>query len=431
MNQVFLCVFVEFLGSAFWVLLYFCLKGGETMLKGIKLRVYPNRLQQDQLWQMFGNDRFVWNQMLAMMNERYKNNKKLPFLSKFKLDCLLKPLKQEYPFLKKSDSSSLQVVNASLNQAWKNFFSDKTGKVGKPRFHSRKYLKYSYTGKSVVQVIGKRYLKTPKLGYIKTSKTNILKDTKIKRYTVVLEPTGKYYLSLQVEVKSAEQFKQTGKNVGIDVGLADLAILSNGLKYPSFDSSYYEKKAICWQKKYSRRRHLVKMLCLQDKYRKVLCPRNLDSFSNWKKAKKTKAVYQAKVAFQRKDYLHKLTTHLVKQYDVIVIEDLKVKNLLKNHYLAKSIQNASWYLFRKVLEYECDWYGKILITVSPRYTSRICSSCHKRNPAFTGIKTNKWLAVREWTCPFCNCYHDRDVNAAINIMYRGLKKLRHEEITVD
>ena len=91
------------------------------MLKGIKLRLYPNQLQQDQLWQMFGNDRFVWNQMLVMMNERYQNNKDLPFLSKFKLNYLLKPLKQEYPFLKNSDSSSLQVVNEFLTQAWKNF----------------------------------------------------------------------------------------------------------------------------------------------------------------------------------------------------------------------------------------------------------------------------------------------------------------------
>ena len=108
------------------------------MLKGIKLRLYPNKTQQDQLWQMFGNDRFVWNQMLAMMNERYKNNKDLPFLSKFKLDYLLKPLKKEYPFLETSDSTSLQVVNEFLNQAWKNFFNDKTGKVGKPHFHSRR-----------------------------------------------------------------------------------------------------------------------------------------------------------------------------------------------------------------------------------------------------------------------------------------------------
>ena len=191
----------------------------------------------------------------------------------------------------------------------------------------------------------------------------------------MLEPTGKYYLSLQVEARPVEKFNQTGKNVGIDVGVADLAILSNGLKYPSFDSSYYEKKAVCWQKRYSRRRNLAKRLCLQDKYRKALCPRSLDSFSNWQKAQKTKAVYQAKIAFQRKDYLHKLTTHLVKQYDVIVIEDLKVKNLQKNHHLAKSIANASWSIFRQMLEYKCQWYGKKLIAVDPKNTSRICSKC--------------------------------------------------------
>ena len=117
------------------------------MLKGIKLKLYPNRSQQEQLNLMFGNDRFVWNQMLAMMNKRYENNKYLSFLGKFKLNYLLKPLKLEYPFLKQSDSSSLQVVNEFLTQAWKNFFNDKTGKVVKPKFHPRKYLRQSYTGK--------------------------------------------------------------------------------------------------------------------------------------------------------------------------------------------------------------------------------------------------------------------------------------------
>lgn len=361
---------------------------------------------------MFGNDRFVWNQMLAMMNERYKNNKDLPFLGKFKLNYLLKPLKQEYPFLKNSDSSSLQVTNEFLTQAWKNFFTDKTGKVGKPRFHSRKYLKQSYTGKSTVFVAANRYLKIPKLGYVKTSKTSILKNTKIKRYTVLLEPTGKYYLSLQVEIKEPEKPKKTGKQVGIDVGITDLAVLSNGLKYPSFDGSYFENKAKAWQKKYSRRRHLAKILCLQDTNRKVLIPRSLDNFTNWQKAQKTKAVYQAKVANQRKDYLHKLTTHLVKQYDVIVIEDLKTKNLQKNHRLAKSIANASWGIFRQMLEYKCEWYGKRLITVDPKNTSRICSKCGYNSG-------EKPLNIRKWTCSKCCAHHDRDINAAINILNKA------------
>ena len=189
--------------------------------------------------------------MLAMMNERYQNNKDLPFLGKFKLNYLLKPLKKEYPFLKNSDSSSLQVVNEFLTQSWKNFFQDKSGQIDKPRFHSRKYLKRSYTGKSTIRIAGKRYLKIPRLGCVKTSKTGILQDVKIKRYTVLLEPTGKYYLSLQVEISEPEKYSLTGKQVGIDVGVADLAILSNGLKYSSFDSSYFEKKARIWQKKYS------------------------------------------------------------------------------------------------------------------------------------------------------------------------------------
>ncbi|GAA3628138.1 hypothetical protein GCM10022297_03370 [Lactobacillus hamsteri] len=382
------------------------------MLKGIKLRLYPNKTQQDQLEQMFGNDRFVWNQMLAMMNERYQNNKDLPFLGKFKLNYLLKPLKKEYPFLKNSDSSSLQVVNEFLTQSWKNFFQDKSGQIGKPRFHSRKYLKKSYTGKSIIKVAGKRYLKIPKLGYIKTSKTGFLEGAKIKRYTVVLESTGKYYLSLQAEVSEPQKLRLTGREIGIDVGIADLAILSNGLKYPSFDGSYFEKKAKAWQRKYSRRRHLAKLLALQDKNRKVLCPRSVENFVNWQKAQKLKARYQAKATNQRRDYLHKLTTHLVKQYDVIVIEDLKTKNLQHNHCLAKSIANASWRMFRQMLEYKCKWYGKRLIAVDPKNTSRICSECGYNSGA-------KPLEIREWTCPKCQTRHDRDINAAINILYKA------------
>nr|WP_199765183.1 RNA-guided endonuclease TnpB family protein [Lactobacillus helveticus] len=398
-------------------------KEGTNVLKGIKLRLYPNRTQQNQLEQMFGNDRFVWNQMLAMMNERYQNNKALPFLGKFKLNYLLKPLKKEYPFLKNSDSSSLQVVNEFLTQSWKNFFQDKSGQIGKPRFHSRKYLKKSYTGKSIIKTAGKRYLKIPKLGYVKTSKTGVLQNTKVKRYTVVLEPTGKYYLSLQAEIPEPEKYSLTDKQVGIDVGVADLAILSNGLKYPSFNSSYFEKKAKVWQKKYARRRHLVKLLVLQNKNKRVLCPRSLESFTNWQKAQKSKAKCQAKAANQRRDYLHKLTTHLVKQYDVIAIEDLKNKNLQKNHHLAKSIANASWRMFRQMLEYKCEWYGKKLIAVDPKNTSRICSKCGYNSGA-------KPLEIREWTCSKCQTKHDRDINAAVNILHKGSTKLNGQGLAM-
>ena len=383
------------------------------MLAGIKLRLYPNQKQEGQLFQMFGNDRFVWNQMLAMMNECYKNNHHLPFLGKYKLNYLLKPLKKQYPFLKNSDSSSLQVVDEFLNQAWKNFF-DKSIRTGKPKFHSRKAIKNSYTGKSTVHVTGKRYLKLPKLGYIKTSKTGLLKDVKIKRYTVSLEPTSKYYISFQVEVKK-KKLPKTNKEIGIDLGLADLAILSNSIKYDSFDGSYFDKKAVEWQKKFSRRHYLAQRLVLQDKNKKIPNPRSLESFKNWKKARILKARYQDKVKNQRKDYLHKITTELVKDYDVIAIEDLKTKNLQRNHHLAKSISNASWRMFRLMLEYKCEWYGKKLVIVNPKNTSRICSNC--------GFNSGeKPLDISAWTFKKCKVHHDRDINAAINILNKSKLK---------
>ena len=139
-------------------------------------------------------------------------------------------------------------------------------------------------------------------------------------------------------------------------------------------------------------------------------------YQNWQRARIQKARYQQKIANQRKDYLHKLTTALVKQYDVIVIEDLKTKNLQHNHHLAKAITNASWYEFRTMLAYKCAWYGKKLIVVKPNYTSQICSHCgHHSGP--------KPLAVREWTCPKCGIHHDRDINAAVKILHKGLKAI--------
>ena len=382
------------------------------MLKGIKLRLYPNRTQRDQLHQMFGNDRFVWNQMLAMATARYQNNPNSHFVTAYQMDALLRPLKQEYPFLKDSDATSLQVVNQKLAQAFKMLFKHQGGY---PRFKSRRAVKQSYTGKSTVQVVAKRYLKLPKLGYIKTSKTNRLNQVKIKRYTISLAPTGRYYLSLQVDAPLAKALSKTGKNVGIDVGITDLAITSDGDKYATFSAKWLAKQATQWQSKYNKRKHRAMVAVRQWNHNpNHLEPMELSDYRNWQRAQQQKARYQTKIANQRKDYLHKLTTDLVKQYDVIMIEDLKAKNLQKNHQLAKAIANASWYQFRAMLEYKCQWYGKRLMVVSPNNTSRICSTCgHNDGP--------KALKIREWTCSQCGTHHDRDINAAVNILKRALK----------
>ena len=384
------------------------------MIKGIKLRLYPNVKQRDQLTQMFGNNRFIWNIMLNMANERYKNNPSSSFIDEYGMNYLLKRLKQEYPFLKKSEARSLQISNHYLDQSFKMLFKHQGGH---PKFKSRKATRQSYTGDGTnCKVLTKRKMRLPKLEGIKTSKTSRLEGLNIKRYTVSLEPTGRYYMSLMVDDPNIKPLEPTGAVVGIDMGVADLAITSDGYKYPKFITPYLDHKVTEAQSKFSKRkqRDLIKVRQCNHNHKDTKI--ELEDYSNWQKARIAKSRYQAKIANKRKDYLHKITTELVKSYDVIVIEDLKTKNLLKNHSLAKSISNQSWRMFREMLEYKCKWYGKQLVAVSPNHTSQICSNCGYHSG-------KKPLDVREWTCPKCGANHDRDINASINILNRGLKEL--------
>lgn len=401
-----------------------------TVLKGIKLRLYPNKQQEIDLKQMCGNDRFLWNKLNEMLQSRYENNKHLyngdksketkkkrrhVMLSTYDMNYLLPLMKVEFPFLEYSDSSALQVVTSNLSKAYSNFFKD-SKQFGLPKFKKRGVCKLSYTGKSTISILARRCLKLPKLGPIKTSKTGVLKDAKIKRYTIEQDLTNRWNITFQVEVH-VDEFVKMNKIVGLDLGLTDMVIGSDGFKSGRFLVPELENEIKSKQKVYSKRRHYAKVKIAMDKNMKVINPRTLLDFINVEKARVTKAKSQKRLANKRKDFLHKLSTNLVKTYDIIVIEDLKSKNMMKNHKLAKAIGNASWYEFRTMLEYKCKWYGKQLIIVSSHYTSQECSNCHHNS----GEKT---LDIREWTCDNCGVHHDRDINAAKNILTKGLKTLQ-------
>lgn len=383
------------------------------MYKGIKLRIYPNLEQQQQIIENFGACRFVWNQMLAMQIERYKNSKEAKFLNGFAMNNLLKPLKEEYSWLKYSDSTSLQDTCQTLGETFKRFFKH-TSKY--PRFKSRKYPKQSYKAKYAnnnIKVISNHYLKLPKLGYIKYR--GYCTDKKIKSATIKLSPAGKFYCVLLIECESQAQFDKTNKNVGLDMGVADLVITSDGIKYKtiSFDKRLAKKKRV-WERKLARRRIQAKNIIATEKHMKLVNARTeLTDFKNYVKAKHMVAKYSEKVANQRRNYLQKLTTSLVKEYDVIVIEDLKASNMLKNHKLARAIANQSWRELRIMLEYKCEWYGKELKVVNPYKTSQVCSNCGYDDGKHT-------LDIRQWTCPQCHSVLDRDINASKNIMKLGL-----------
>ena len=374
-------------------------------LKGIKLRIYPNLEQQDKIIANFGYNRFVWNQMLAMMVERYRNNPDAKFLNAFTLDYLLPTLKAEYPWLKEADSHSLQATNHDLVEAYKKFFREHKGF---PKFKFRKFPKQSYRSSMRIKLLDNHHLKLPKLGvvYFRSGREPI---GKIKNVTIRLSSTGKFYAILLVEAEIPE-LPKTHSSVGIDMGVADLMITSDKVKYPTirFDKILAKKKHY-WEKRLARRRRQAKKEIAWDKHNKALEPRELSDFKNYIKAKHMVAKYSEKIANQRNNYLHNLTKQLVEQYNVIKIEDLKAKNLMKNHKLARVIANQGWREIRRQLKYKCEWYGKQLVIVNPRKTSQICSNCGYDDGKHT-------LDIRKWTCPNCGVSHDRDINAARNIL---------------
>lgn len=373
------------------------------MLKGIKVRIYPNQEQIECIEQNIGNVRFAWNQMLHMWNTRYQNNPNLKTLGKFDLNILLPLMKKEYEFLKESESSSLQVVAENLHGSFIEFFK---GIRKHPKFKAKNKVKASYTMKNNKNIkLSHNAIKLPKIGWVKARWSNNISFKKIKRVTITRIPSGYYQASVLVESES-QALDKTDKKIGLDMGQSDLLIGSDGTRVVTRTYKKYEKKLKQWQRKASRRMRLAKAKGI-----------SLDDAKNYQEAKRMVAKYHEKIRNSRKDYLHKVTRQIIEEYDFIAVEDLRVKGMLNkdnsklnNH----AIANQSWYELRTMFEYKSEWYGKTFIKVDPRYTSQDCSNCHER----TGPKND--LSVRYWGCSSCGVSHDRDVNAGQNILNKGL-----------
>ena len=366
------------------------------MLRAYKYRIYPNKEQETQIAKTFGCCRFVYNQTLVYRKERYEKEKK----SVSKTDCnnyCNRELKKEYEWLKEVDKFALTNAIYNMDSAYQKFFKEHTGY---PKFKSKHDNHKSYTtnftnGNIAVDFEGKK-VKLPKIKEVK-AKLHRNFCGLIKSATVSQVPSGKYYVSILVETEHKE-LSHTKRKIGLDLGIKDLCITSDGRKYENRNTiKKYEKKLT----------RLQRQLAHKEKRSK-----------NYYKTKKKIALCHEKITNTRKDCIHKISHEIISENQVIVSENLQIKNMVKNHHLSKSISDVSWYELTRQLEYKAKWNGREYIKIDTFYaSSQLCSVCGYKNT------DTKDLSVREWICPNCKAIHDRDINAAKNILAEGLRQI--------
>ena len=373
--------------------------------KGFEFRLYPSKKQEVLIAKTIGCSRFVFNYFLASWNKAYQTTGKGLSYSKCSSQATL--LKKEFEWLKEVDAHALQSSLKDLADSFDRFFKKQNQP---PRFKSKKNNLQSYRTNIEknnqlphVSIKGNR-LKLPKLGWIRFANSQEI-DGRLLNATVKRTPSGKYFVSLLAET-TVQHFDKTDSVVGVDMGLTTFATVSDETFYenPRF-LKQMERKFQKEQRILSRRMDLA-----------VKQKRKLSEAKNYQKQRRKVARIYERMVNMRTDYLHKLSTELVKNHDLIGVEDLAVSIMLKDKQYAKGIQEVSWSIFKSMLTYKAEWYGKKVVAVDRYYaSSQLCSNCgHKHEDV-------KNTNLRKWICPSCDFHHNRDLNAAVNIRNEVLR----------